>query len=100
MFREEERYKKITWKEIRVGDVLHLSNNEVVPADVLLLRSSDEHGACYLDTCNLDGESSLKLRSVPQGYVEKVNMCYNVSVYSRMCFIKTKIKRKLTNFFI
>uniref|UniRef100_T1HHU9 Phospholipid-transporting ATPase n=1 Tax=Rhodnius prolixus TaxID=13249 RepID=T1HHU9_RHOPR len=71
---EEERYKKITWKEIRVGDVLHLSNNEVVPADVLLLRSSDEHGACYLDTCNLDGESSLKLRSVPQGYVEKMNM--------------------------
>ncbi|KAK9509687.1 hypothetical protein O3M35_006947 [Rhynocoris fuscipes] len=71
---EEERYKKVTWKEIRVGDVVHLSNNEVVPADVLLLRSSDEHGVCYLDTCNLDGESSLKLRTVPQGYVEKMTM--------------------------
>ncbi|KAL1116082.1 hypothetical protein AAG570_005577 [Ranatra chinensis] len=68
---EEERYKKVYWKEIRVGDIVHLSNNEVVPADVLLLRSSDEHGTCYLDTCNLDGESNLKLRNVPQGYVEK-----------------------------
>ncbi|KAF6198978.1 hypothetical protein GE061_007001 [Apolygus lucorum] len=68
---EEERYKKITWKEIRVGDIVHLSNNEVVPADVLLLRTSDDHGTCYLDTCNLDGESNLKLRNVPQGFVDK-----------------------------
>ncbi|BET01538.1 E1-E2 ATPase [Nesidiocoris tenuis] len=67
----EERYKKITWKEVRVGDIVHLSNNEVVPADVLLLRTSDDHGTCYLDTCNLDGESNLKLRNVPPGFVEK-----------------------------
>lgn len=68
---EHERYKKVTWKEVRVGDLVHLSNNEVVPADVLLLRSSDEYGTCYLDTCNLDGESNLKMRNVPQGFVEK-----------------------------
>lgn len=71
-FSEEERYKKVTWKKVRVGDLVHLSNNEVVPADVLLLRSSDEHGTCYLDTCNLDGESNLKMRNVPQGFLQQV----------------------------
>ncbi|XP_024084147.1 probable phospholipid-transporting ATPase VD isoform X2 [Cimex lectularius] len=68
---EEERYKKVYWKDLRVGDIVHLSNNEVVPADILLLRSSEVHGTCYLDTCNLDGESNLKLRNVPQALLEQ-----------------------------
>ncbi|GLH04258.1 Probable phospholipid-transporting ATPase VA, partial [Gryllus bimaculatus] len=68
---EAERYQRVLWKDVRVGDVVHLSNNELVPADVLLLRSSDPHGLCYLDTCNLDGETSLKQRCVARGFVEK-----------------------------
>ncbi|XP_063240630.1 phospholipid-transporting ATPase VD isoform X2 [Bacillus rossius redtenbacheri] len=57
-----ERYQKVFWKDVKVGDLIHLSNNEFIPADVLLLRSSDPHGLCYIDTCNLDGESNLKQR--------------------------------------
>lgn len=49
---------------MRVGDLVHLSNNENVPADILLLRSSNAHGVCYIDTCDLDGESNLKSREV------------------------------------
>lgn len=49
---------------MRVGDVVHISNNETVPADILLLRSSNAHGVCYIDTCDLDGESNLKSREV------------------------------------
>lgn len=49
---------------MRVGDIVHLSNNETVPADILLLRSSNPHGVCYIDTCDLDGETNLKRREV------------------------------------
>ncbi|XP_049958802.1 phospholipid-transporting ATPase VD isoform X1 [Schistocerca serialis cubense] len=68
---EEERYKKTLWKKVRVGDLVHLSNNEVIPADILLLRSSDPNGICYIDSCNLDGETNLKQRQVARGFVEK-----------------------------
>uniref|UniRef100_A0A7I4YCM6 Phospholipid-transporting ATPase n=1 Tax=Haemonchus contortus TaxID=6289 RepID=A0A7I4YCM6_HAECO len=56
------RYRKLEWKHILVGDFVHLSHDEIIPADMLLLRSSDANGICYVDTCNLDGESNLKQR--------------------------------------
>ena len=34
-------------------------------------RSSDEHGLCYIDTQNLDGEANLKQREVPRGILDK-----------------------------
>nr|CAD7588089.1 unnamed protein product [Timema genevievae] len=73
---ETERYKKVFWKDVKVGDLIHLSNNEFIPADVLVLRSSDPHGLCYIDTCNLDGETNLKQRQVPRGFIEKVRNMY------------------------
>ena len=66
------RYVKTLWKDIKVGDMVHLSCNEMIPADILVLRSSDEHGLCYIDTQNLDGEANLKQREVPRGFVDRV----------------------------
>ncbi|XP_046395531.1 phospholipid-transporting ATPase VD isoform X2 [Ischnura elegans] len=68
---DQQQYKRVLWKDVRVGDLVHLSNNEMVPADILLLRSSDPQGACFLDTCNLDGETNLKQRVVVRGFAEK-----------------------------
>ncbi|KAL6259171.1 hypothetical protein P5V15_009092 [Pogonomyrmex californicus] len=67
---EGDRYVKVAWKDVKVGDLVHLSNNELVPADLLLLRSSDPQGLAYLDTCNLDGESNLKQRQVVRGFLD------------------------------
>lgn len=62
---------KLRWQDIRVGDIVHLSNNETVPADILLLKSSDPQGICYIETCDLDGETSLKRRQVVRGFQER-----------------------------
>lgn len=70
--RSAERYVKVKWRDVRVGDLVHLSNNEAVPADMVLLHSSNPMGICYLDTCNLDGETNLKQRIVAPGFREKV----------------------------
>ena len=47
---------------------MRLLSDEVIPADMLLLRSSDPGGICYIDTANIDGETNLKQREVASGF--------------------------------
>lgn len=56
------QFSKKTWKEVKVGDVVRILNNEEIPADVLILSSSDEDNCCYVETKNLDGETNLKIK--------------------------------------
>ncbi|KAF0682476.1 Aste57867_25428 [Aphanomyces stellatus] len=53
--------KTLKWHELQVGDMVLLYKNNEVPADCLLLASSDTtSGICSIDSANLDGESNLK----------------------------------------
>lgn len=56
------RFKKDYWKNVNVGDFVRIYNDEEVPADVVVLATSDPDGACYVETKNLDGETNLKVR--------------------------------------
>ncbi|KAL7750740.1 phospholipid transporting ATPase [Sorochytrium milnesiophthora] len=53
------------WKDIRVGDFLFLRNNDNVPADVVVLATSEADGMCYVETKSLDGETNLKIKRCP-----------------------------------
>eukprot|EP00002_Diphylleia_rotans_P038240 TRINITY_DN867_c0_g1_i12.p1 TRINITY_DN867_c0_g1~~TRINITY_DN867_c0_g1_i12.p1 ORF type:complete len:1187 (+),score=232.09 TRINITY_DN867_c0_g1_i12:63-3623(+) len=50
------------WKNVLVGDVFRLYSDQYIPADVVLLSSSDKSGIAYIQTANLDGEINLKIR--------------------------------------
>ncbi|KAM9086504.1 phospholipid-transporting ATPase VD isoform 2-T3 [Megaptera novaeangliae] len=69
--RKEKKYVDRCWKDVTVGDFIRLSCNEVIPADMVLLFSTDPDGICHIETSSLDGESNLKQRQVVRGYTEQ-----------------------------
>ncbi|KAM5346746.1 hypothetical protein ACJ41O_009751 [Fusarium nematophilum] len=56
------RFQKDAWKSLVVGDFVRIYNDEELPADIIILATSDPDGACYVETKNLDGETNLKVR--------------------------------------
>jgi len=57
-------FQNVAWKDIEVGNILKILNNEMIPADFVLISCQDIKGVCYVETKNLDGETNLKIRTV------------------------------------
>lgn len=56
--------KLINSKNLRVGDLIRIHKNTRIPADLILLQSSDKdgNGEAFIKTDQLDGETDWKLR--------------------------------------
>nr|XP_061786081.1 phospholipid-transporting ATPase VB-like [Nerophis lumbriciformis] len=65
--RKDKQFMERCWKDVRVGDFLKVLCNEIVPADLLLLHTSDANSVCHIETANLDGEINLKERRAVAG---------------------------------
>ncbi|KAH8287609.1 hypothetical protein KR054_010752 [Drosophila jambulina] len=53
-------------EDVGPGDLVVVERDCDVPCDLVLLRSTDPHGKCFITTANLDGESNLKTLMVPR----------------------------------
>lgn len=61
------QFNHVYWEDINVGNIIEIQKDEEIPADILILQTSSETGLCFVDTMNLDGETNLKEKMLPQG---------------------------------
>jgi magnesium-transporting ATPase (P-type) len=57
-----EKFISTKSKNINVGDIILINNNEFVPADILLLACKDSEKICYLNKKKLNGNKRLVMK--------------------------------------
>ncbi|KAI0034026.1 phospholipid-translocating P-type ATPase [Vararia minispora EC-137] len=59
----EPHWETTIWEDLKVGDIVMLTDHESVPADILICATSEDENIAFVETKNLDGETNLKSRS-------------------------------------
>ncbi|CAO1314286.1 unnamed protein product [Diamesa serratosioi] len=57
-----QTFELVPSSKLKLGDIIIVEKDERVPADLVLLRTSDKSGAVFVRTDQLDGETDWKLR--------------------------------------
>ena len=52
---EQRKFIDTAWKRIKVGQIVKVLKDEVVPADIIVLESMDHKHQCYLDNSSING---------------------------------------------
>ena len=93
-----KKWVRTKWSTLRCGQLVKIKNREFVPADIVLVGSSDQiNNGVFINTKSLDGETDLKIREVPdaliQTYDDDTTYASNVSG-EITCELPTKILTK------
>ena len=52
------------WEDIKLGDIIKINKNEIIPCDMIILDSSELNGICYVEPKNINGESNLYMKEI------------------------------------
>ena len=80
---KSSKIRKIIWSDVKIGNMIKVEKDELIPADLLVICSSNRDFSFYLQTSNLDGETSLKSREA--------------LLYTQKIFLNNKIPKDENN---
>ncbi|KAJ2163162.1 aminophospholipid translocase [Coemansia sp. RSA 552] len=83
-------FEEVPWRDVAVGDIVRVENKEAIPADIVMISSSEPEGMCYIETSNLDGETNLKVK---QALPETAKMLSPTD----LCDLRGHLKTELPN---
>ena len=52
---DQKNFVDCPWKEIKVGQIIKINKDEVVPADIIVLEAMDHKHQCYVDNSSING---------------------------------------------
>ncbi|KAK2955389.1 phospholipid-transporting P-type ATPase [Blattamonas nauphoetae] len=79
----DSKFVHIKTKDLQVGDYIILESNSEVPADCILLSTSNEYGVAYINTMNLDGETNIKIKQSHPAILDKLGLVIGPDVILR-----------------
>ena len=80
---KNKKLRNVEWSKIKIGNLVKVKKEENFPADMLVIYSSNKEENFYLQTSNIDGETSLKERDALD--------------YTQKLFSKKKFKKNYYN---
>ena len=93
-----KQWIRTKWSKLRCGQLVRIKNREFIPADIVLVGSSDQvNNGVFINTKSLDGETDLKIREVPDALIKTYedDATYAASIAGEItCELPTKILTK------
>ena len=80
---KNKKLRNIEWSKVKIGNLVKVKKEENIPADMLVIYSSNKEENFYLQTSNIDGETSLKERDALD--------------YTQKLFLKKNFKKNYEN---
>ena len=52
---DQKCFVTASWESIRVGQIIKVNKEEIVPADIIILETLDSNHLCYIDESSITG---------------------------------------------
>ena len=73
MVYRNKRWEQTISGDLQIGELVLVIQDQVFPADLILIDSGLNDGICFIETGSLDGEKTLKQKESPKELASKLN---------------------------